>query len=167
MNDSKYVLDANVFIQSHKGHYAFDLAPGFWESLIKHSNEGRIVSIDWVRNELKNKNDILSEWIKKEFTQAFTSTDRQDVISAYSEIMNWVNNHNQYLDYAKEDFASHADPWLIAYALSTGYILVTEEIYDAKIKRKIPIPNVCKEFNVEYLHTFDMLRRLGVKFVCI
>ncbi|MDR0800134.1 MAG: DUF4411 family protein [Endomicrobium sp.] len=31
-------------------------------------------------------------------------------------------------------------------------------------KNNIPIPNVCREFEIEYITTFDMLRELKVSF---
>ena len=30
-----HLLDANVFIEAAKGYYAFDIAPPFWEALIR------------------------------------------------------------------------------------------------------------------------------------
>jgi hypothetical protein len=34
MNQSVYVLDADVFIEASRRYYAFDIAPKFWDSLI-------------------------------------------------------------------------------------------------------------------------------------
>ena len=166
MSNLQFVLDSNVFIESKKRHYAFDLAPGFWKSLIKFSKEGTIISIDRVKKELERGKDDLSEWIKREFTHAFNSTDKEDVISSYSDIMNYIGSNNQYKDTAISSFAGGADPWLIAYSLHTNNILVTEEVLNLKSKKRVPIPNVCREFGVEYINTFEMLRRLGVKFRC-
>ena len=66
---------------------------------------------------------------------------------------------------AKNEFASEdkADPWLIAHAIVTGRVVVTEEVFNHDIKRKIPIPNVCKEFDVPYMNTFQMLHELEIK----
>ena len=68
------------------------------------------------------------------------------------------------LDAAKADFATGADGWLVAYALSKRRIVVTHEVLDPGIRRKVPIPNVCEAFGVSYLDTFEMLRQLGVRF---
>ena len=51
--DPFYVLDANVFIEAAHRYYAFDLAPRFWESLEHHAANGRVRSIDRVRQELE------------------------------------------------------------------------------------------------------------------
>lgn len=79
--------------------------------------------------------------------------------------MSWVNSQNQFSDVAKADFASGADGWLIAFAKAKTCIIVTHEAPSAEAKRKVPIPNICMAFNVPYIDTFEMLRRLRVKFV--
>jgi len=69
---------------------------------------------------------------------------------------------DQFLDYAKAEFASVADSWLIAYAKAYGCTVVTNETYNKEIRRKIQIPNVCEAFGIEYMNTFEMLRKLKV-----
>lgn len=46
-----------------------------------------------------------------------------------------------------------------------GLIIVTDELYDADIRKKVKIPNVCRQFAVECINTFAMLRELGIRFV--
>ena len=164
MADSSYILDANVFIEAARRYYAFDIAPPFWESLVHHASNGRIRSIDRVKHELERGKDTLAEWATTEFNDAFASTNEDDIIEAYSEIMSWVQAQNRFTDAAKADFASGADGWIVAYARIKGYIVVTHEVFDPIIKRKIPIPNVCQSFNVKPQNTFEMLRQLGVRF---
>jgi len=68
------------------------------------------------------------------------------------------------MDAAKADFASGADGWIVAYAKAKGHIVVTHEVLNPDIRRKVPIPNVCNAFDVNYHDTFEMLRKLGVRF---
>ena len=164
MEDAAYVLDANVFIEAARRYYAFDLAPPFWENLIYHAASGRIRSIDRVRAELERGNDELATWVMGDFSDGFASTDEEDIISSYTEVMDWVYGQDQFSDAAKADFASGADGWLVAYAKSKGRIVVTHEVLDPGIKRKVPIPNVCDAFGVTPVDTFAMLRELGVRF---
>jgi hypothetical protein len=42
---------------------------------------------------------------------------------------------------------------------------VTHEEYAPEAKRKVPMPNLCIEFDVEYCNTFAMLRELSAQFV--
>lgn len=69
----------------------------------------------------------------------------------------------QFTDSAKSEFASVADSWLIACAKAFNYILVTHEEYDPNIKKRIPIPNACRAFNIDFINTFEMLRRLNIR----
>ncbi len=80
-------------------------------------------------------------------------------------MVNWVYSEDQFTDAAKTEFASVADGWLMAYASVNDQIVVTHEEYAPEVKRKVPIPNVCVEFEIEYVNTFEMLHALGEKFV--
>jgi predicted nucleic acid-binding protein len=164
MDKPLYVLDSNVLIDAHRRYYAFDLAPKFWDSLIMHSEENRICSIDKVKDELAKGNDAHWKWANDHFLNAFHSTDEDEVQKVYRSLMGWANANERYAPAAKAEFASVADAWLIAYAKAKNYILVTDEKIAESAQRRIPIPNVCKEFNVPYIGTFEMLRKLGVKF---
>ena len=78
--------------------------------------------------------------------------------------MEWVQSQNQFSDAAKADFASSADGWLVAYARANGCLVVTQEVLNPDVKRKVPIPNLCKAFDVRWIDTFAMFRNLGVRF---
>ena len=158
-----YVLDANVFIQAKNQYYAFDLTPRFWQLLVELAESGQIVSIDRVKMELERGKDELTTWAKENFSAGFVSTDENDVIESYREIMNWVMNEVQYSAAAKTGFAQGADGWLVAYARAKKCMVVTQEMPNPETKARIPIPNVCQQFGVSFVNTFEMLRRLGVR----
>ena len=160
----EYVLDSNVFMEAARRYYAFDLAPKFWESLVHYAVNGQIQSIDRIKQEIERGNDELAIWATSQFSDAFASTDEEDVIESYSEVMSWVQAQDQFSDAAKADFAAGADGWLVAYARPKGLIVVTHEVLDPSIRRKVPIPNVCEAFGVNCVDTFEMLRQLGVRF---
>ena len=52
----------------------------------------------------------------------------------------------------------------MAYAAANGLVVVTHEEFAADAKKKVPMPNVCIEFGVDYCNTFEMLLDLGVRF---
>jgi len=167
MGDPVFVLDANVFIEAARRYYAFDLAPKFWQSLAHHATNGRIESIDRIGQELLRGSDDLAKWAKSRFSNAFACTDDEDVLHAYRDIINWVTGQSQFLQAAKADFATSPDGWLVAYARAKGRVLVTQEVLDPNIRRKVPIPNICRapNVNVSFINTFEMLRKLGVRWV--
>jgi len=164
MAEPVFVLDTDVFIEAARRYYAFDLGTKFWDILISQAKDGRICCIDRVKQELDRGKDDLKEWANKQFSGAFASTDEEEVVFSFREIMAWVNNQGQFLPAAKSDFANGADGWLIAYAKVKGYVVVTHEVWAPDARSKIPIPNVCQAFKVEFCDTFDMLRTLGVRF---
>lgn len=160
---STFLLDANVFIEAARSYYSFTIAPGFWENLINHATDGRLLSIDRIKRELEKGKDELKTWADNRFSNYFSSTDDENVITAYSEIMNWVQDNDEFFDHAKTEFAAGADGWLIAYAKANGCIIVTHETLKPQKRNKVPIPNVCENFNVSYIDTFEMLKRLRVR----
>ena len=167
----RFVLDANVLIGAHRTYYTIDFCPGFWDCLLLHFRGGAVLSIDKVRDELldisKSKDvepDALYNWTKAAPKEMFVPSSDQPVADAYKDIMAWVYSRPQYLKDAKSEFARKADGWLVAYAQAHDVTLVTQEAFDPKIRKRVPIPNVCKQFNVDYFNTFEMLRQLGVKF---
>jgi len=158
-----YVLDANIFIEAHRRYYAFDICPGFWDCLTHHAKQRQILSIDRVRAEITN-GDLLAKWIKASPANLFRSSADSSVVQEFRTMMTWVQTNSQFTLAAKAEFASVADGWIAAYAKAHGAVLVTEEVFNANITKKVPLPNVCRHFNVAYTDTFGMLRGLGAQF---
>ncbi|MDP8205748.1 MAG: DUF4411 family protein [Candidatus Electryonea clarkiae] len=160
----RYILDANVFIEAARRYYAFDIAPKFWTSLSELALDGRILSIDRVKRELDRGKDDLTKWANDNSLNMFTSTIQPDVINCFRDIMIWLQTQDQYKSAAKTEFAAGADGWLIAYAKTNGCIVVTHEVPNNMIQIKVPIPNVCRALDVQFVDTFLMLRAVGIKF---
>lgn len=159
----RYVLDANCFIEPHLRFYPFDIVPGYWQALKGLHKSNRICSIDKVKAELIAQKDRLSDWVKELDETFFKQTRDQAVISEFRDMMEWVQQNNQFTDPAKRKFARIADGWLVAFAKVTKRIVVTQEEYNARITINVPIPNLCEEFKVEKVDLFEMLRALEVK----
>lgn len=163
---SLYLLDANVFIQAKRFSYPFDAFPGFWDWLEKEFSNKVIVSIKPIYNELTATNDDLSQWAKERKESGwFLNVDDTKTQSYFSEIASWaVNPKNGFKETAYEEFLNIADSWIIAKALTEGATIVTHEVFQAGCKKRILIPNVCKEFNIPYINTLELIRRTGAKF---
>lgn len=163
---ANYALDANVFIQAHRRHYAFDICPGFWDCLPIHHAVGRIISIDKVRAELLEggDEDALEAWVKNTAPGTlFASTQHAGVSERFAEMMRWVAT-GHYLLSAVSEFAAAADGWLAAYASVQGLTVVTHEEHRPERRNRVPLPTLCLQFGVPYLDTFSMLRDLGSRF---
>jgi hypothetical protein len=62
---------------------------------------------------------------------------------------------------AKAEFAAAADGWVIAFAQVNRLIVVTQEVYAPDVQKKVPIPNVCLEFNVGCVARSKCLKTWG------
>ncbi len=161
---SFFVLDTNIFVEAHRRYYAQDLCPGFWDCLTHYCGEGRVLSIDRVRDEMLNNEDQLSEWVNQAPDSLFVSSAEPEVVNAFTDMMDWVQGNDQFLPEAKVEFATVADGWLAAYARVHNAIVVTQEVFNQDAKKRVPLPNVCSQFDVDYRDTFAMLRELEVSF---
>ena len=172
-----FVLDTNAYIEVHRRYYSLDLCPGFWECLLPYCGESQVRSIDRVRNEIVSDSnqtedgisnpDLLSDWVRQATTDLFVSSAEPTVTATYVDMSLWVQTNQQFQPQAKENFAREADGWVAAYAKVNNRIVVTQEMFSANVKRRVPLPNVCHQFGVKYCNTFEMLRELEVRFYWI
>lgn len=165
--DRRYLVDSDVLITAKNRYYAFDICPGFWEFLLHQNREGRVFSVDRVRNELLagTKTEDLVKWVRNDVPEEFfLAVDTDEVARVYMDIMMWVQRHPNYLDHAKAKFATGADGWLVAYAQTHGAIVVTNEQPAPASKKDVKLPDVCQEFTVPWENTFAMLRALKAQF---
>lgn len=157
-----YLLDANVFIQAKNLHYGFDICPGFWDWLIQANAQGKVYSIEKVRDELETGNDELTAWARNRGETFFLPPDMQ-VVPAFGQVSAWVNSAG-YEPAAISTFLQVADYYLIAHALAHNFIVVTHEV-PANTRKKVKIPNVCIGLRIRHMTPYEMLRREGARFV--
>jgi hypothetical protein len=163
-----YVLDSNFFIEAHRLHYPIDVATGFWGKVRLLAQQGRVISIDKVKNELYDKNDVLEEWCRNNLPKDFFK-DSSFVMSAYGMVIDWaVSRDAHYLPNALNEFldADEADAFLIAYCLADpqNRLVVTRETSEPNRKNKVKIPDACIALNVSYVNTIEMFRQLRETF---
>ena len=157
-----YCLDANVFIQAKNAHYHFDICPGFWDLL--DSKVEIVGSINQVFNELKAGNDELQAWaISRKDSGFFVDASDPAVQKMVGSISSYVVDN--FKPHVAAEFLAGADPWIIAFAQAHDCTAVTHEAYNPLTKRKVLIPNMCKQFGVDYTDCFTMLKSLNVRFV--
>lgn len=163
-----FVLDSNFFIQAHRMNYPLDIAYSFWNKVKQLAEQGKIISIDKVKNELYDKNDELESWCKNNLPDNFFK-DTSKVMVEYGKVSAWaISKNKHYLPNALNDFldADEADAFLIAYALAdnTNRIIVTHEISNPNQKNKIKIPEPCNALEVQFCNTIEMFRKLKETF---
>ncbi|OFX84253.1 MAG: twitching motility protein PilT [Bacteroidetes bacterium GWF2_33_16] len=163
-----YVIDSIFFIQAHRDIYPLDVAFSFWNKIKQLAGEGKIVSIDKVKDELYDKNDALEAWCRNNLPEDFFK-DTSGIMIEYGQVTSWaVSKSSHYLPAAINEFlsADEADAFIIAYVLNdkNNRTLVTQETSEPNRKSKIKIPEPCNEFSIRYIKTMEIFRELGVTF---
>ena len=158
-----YVVDANILISAYRDQYPPDLFPGFWDFMAHQVAEGRVLIIDRVRAEITSPTELV-QWVDKASSGAFVSTVSQPVAATYGEMAEWIQENPQFLPAAVEEFARGADGWLAAFALVTAAVVVTNEVFLPDVRRRVPLPNLCQQFNIRHCNMIEMLRGLDTKF---
>jgi hypothetical protein len=158
---SRFLLDSDSFIRSKREHYAPDICPGFWASLLHPYTTNQLASIKPIRDELLKGKDHVAEWATNSAPDGFfEAVDDENTVSAYKSIAEWVEAHTHYKRPAKNVFMGGADPWLIAAAMASKATIVTYEVRDPDNRARIKIPDVAREFKVACIPPFAMLRAL-------
>ena len=163
-----YIVDSNFFIQAHRETYPLDVAFSFWNKVKELAIEGKIISIDKVKDEIYNKNNALEAWCKENLPDDFFK-NTTDVISEYQQVVGWaVSKSAHYSPNAINEFldADEADAFLIAFAMedTASRTIVTQEVSNPKMKSKIKIPEPCAIFNVRFIKAIEVFRELRETF---
>jgi hypothetical protein len=154
-----YLLDSNVFIDAKNRYYGFKLCPGFWKWLDFAHEKGLVLSVKKVRDELLEREDLLSNWCKSR-GKMFVPTDDNKTYESMKILSGWVTMN--YHPAAQAKFLGDADCRLVAYAHAHVHTVVTTEV--AANGFEVKIPNACDEMNVSHINTFEMLAAEKVKF---
>jgi hypothetical protein len=154
-NGSKYTIDTCSFTALNRV-YPFDVVPGAWDALGEMADSGIINSSYEILLELEVQDDGVFEWARNH-KQIFLPLE-SDIQNKATEIL---RNYPNILDIKQSK--SSADPFLIATAIVTSCKVVTEEKPTGLGSKKIKIPDVCRQINLECISLLDMMRAEGVK----
>lgn len=163
----RYLLDANIFIESHKRFYNMEVFPCFWAGLVTLAKQGRVFTIDKVRDEVCAGKDDVKAWFKGYFPSAAILPVDDVTMASYQKVQTDVRNTGRFKPSALSDYAadSLADPFICAYALGHGDItVVSYEISKPASKTEIKIPDVCALVRVPCIQIYDMLLALKMSF---
>jgi hypothetical protein len=159
-----YLLDSNTYIQAKNFHYDMDFCPAYWDWLDSQFISGQLASISSVYDELSSYGDELSTWVKARRGHFLPITE-DETQEKYAEIVQHVYELENKNPENVANFLDKADPWLIAKAEVTGATIVTHEVLDPPNSKRVKIPNICKEFDVDYITTYQLLRTLEARFI--
>ena len=157
-----YLPDTNVLVAAYRHYYAPDICPGFWAALSHHIGSGRLLIIDRVFVEIASPAELV-EWVEQAIGYSPEISGTQPVADAYRQLIDWVQDNPQYTTAARDDFARVADGWLAAYAMAHGAVVVTNEVSAPQSQSTIKLPDLCRQFDIPCIDTYEMLRDLEVR----
>lgn len=161
-----YIPDTDVLVAAHRRYYSPDLCPGFWDCLSHYITVGRLLIIDRVYDEIVYPPELVN-WVEHASDDSLVATGTQSVVDAYRRLIDWVQDNPQFTAAARADFARAADGWLAAYAMANGAIVVTNEVSAPQAQRRVPLPDLCDQFQIPCINTFEMLRDLRAQFAWV
>ena len=163
MTSNHYIMDTSSLVELNR-HNPIDVFPSVWNNLESLVIKGFLVAPLEVLSEIKERDDELAKWVKKNNGLFHRSTEKQieivkDILKNYSALV-------------KEDSKYDADAWVIALAVEMAEdsqqtliqikrIVVTEERLRGD---KIRIPYVRQKYNIESIGIIEMFRIEGWKF---
>lgn len=156
-------MDSNTYIQAKNFYYDMEFCPAYWDWLEKQFQAGLVMSIDNVYLELVDSTDKLCDWAK-EHKEHFVSVSDDATQEKFAEIANFVVSLDDKSQVDIANFLSKADPWIIAKAATTGGMVVTHEALVPENSKKVKIPNICRQFDVQYIDTYQLLAKLEARF---
>ena len=167
MSQEIFLIDSNSIIAPFHSYYPFDFAHGFWTQLGQYIENGRIIILDMVLEEIMKGNDRLTEWIHESSSREPLDHREESTIIYYAQILQYIQSNPLYkqdalMEWARDDIA---DPWIIAAAKNHGFTIVTFEVPNSNPDpkhgwKKAKIPDIAREFDVKTINLFAMMRAL-------
>lgn len=158
----RYLLDADAFIEANNVRYRPAEFPSIWIWIAEKAHEGTVRSVAAVRTELHDRQ--LRDWTDSELPDDFFRQETDEESEVISRIASRIDLNRQYKDEAKADFLDGADVSLIAHAKAHGFIVVTYEVSAPNSRKKIKIPDIAAEEQVETMPLHDLFRAEGARF---
>jgi hypothetical protein len=157
-----YIIDTSSLIELQR--LPRDIFVTLWDDIENLIQKEILISTEEVLEELKKKDDYISQWAKNN-KKMFKKLTQEQII----EVKNILNIFPKLIDINRE--TPQADPFIIALALyeepqkpiiSTNRIIITnEKISRGQISK---IPNVCVHFNIKCIDLFDFFREMKWKY---
>lgn len=139
-----------------------DIVPAFWDWIDQEAHAGHLFSSTLVYQEITAGSDDLANWVRARNNTGLFEAPTPDAQTLFGYISQYVLRN--YTVAEADVFLIGADPWIIAQAQAENAKVVTMEKLVGANSRKVKIPNICNEFGVDWLNTYDLLRALQARF---
>lgn len=153
-----YCIDTSALLHAWRRDYPPDIFGSLWDMLNSLIESRKLIAPDEVLFELERGGDDLYHWAK-ERDSVFVEPD-EEVQQIVKQI---VDTYPNFVPQESSD-GIWADPYIIALAKVRGLIVVTGEKAVGPGAKKVKIPNVCHDLQVECIDFLQLLRKEGWKF---
>ena len=158
LNREIYFPDSSALVAAWEERYPQELFPGVWQFV--DSLGDRLKICEEVRIEIKRHAPDLLEWLGESSVDWKLSLTLLGINGA-----DLVQHHLQRIANGWPNWRSirsrnDADPWVIAYALAFGGVVVSEEHPGG---RDVKIPEVCHQMGVRHMNLLELLRAEGFR----
>ena len=155
-----YCIDTSALITWWDEDYSPDVFEGLPDKLAGLIDEGRLRTVRYVREEIKDADDevTLAKWCKAQ--DGFYLDDDEEIQVKVKELM------AQFQTPKKKFGIGGADPFVIARAVLNGphwHVVSSENPYIGNEHKNPNIPFVCKAIGTEHIRFLDLLRMEGWK----
>jgi hypothetical protein len=153
-----YCIDTSSLIHAWRRDYPPDVFQSLWTHLDGLIQAGRLYSPVEVLLELERGGDEIHQWAKAH-GEMFLEVDKE-VEKTVGRI---VDAFPAFLPATSSDGA-WADPYVVAFAVTRGWVVVTGEKAAGPGSKRVKIPNVCQELGVGCICFLDLIRGEGWRF---
>ena len=156
-----YLIDANVLIDANRDYYPTDRVPEFWDWLVAMGRRGRVKVPLEIYEEIIAGNDALVDWLKDNKNAMLLDE------SVSADLVANVVDRGYANDLTDDELEIMGrDPFLIAYALADlgrRCIVTTEASKPNRQRANRHIPDVCSDFDILCIDTFQLIRTLDFR----
>jgi len=94
--DEVFLIDSNSLISPYQLYYPFDFASRFWDQLKEEIENGNVIILDVIRDELMKGNDELSKWINQFDHNLILDRRTSEILENYGKILNYIQTSGLY-----------------------------------------------------------------------
>ena len=148
-----YSVDTSALIRLRREDYPPDVFPRLWHQLEQLIAAGRIIAIDEVLRELRQKDDEVHQWASQQ-PNMFVPLD-DPILRAATDI---INRFPALVRPSQR--RGKADPFVIALAGERSLTVVTAERSHSSLRK---IPGVCMQLGIPCIGLVAMFRQEGLR----
>ena len=155
-----YLLDANVLIDASRDYYPLNRVPEFWDWMLAMAEAGSVKVPLEIWDEVADGHDELASWLKREAVKRAILLPEEVDVDLLRRVV--AVGYAADLDDTEIEKLGR-DPFLIAHAIAqpgVRCVVTTEASRPSAQRSNRRVPDVCRVFQVDSIHTFEMTRRL-------